>query len=361
MKNLILVLAFTLLGQTFAHAGQTRSFLEWCNDISQRLERVQRDATFLYSSGQHEQAVAKLHNGLVSAAGTQQDDVSSITYKSLTRGIELSELLQVHIDGSSKQNRQIALFLDKYYDFVQNVIRDLDSRFYSYNCRYCKKNIEDLERLYVQFSYRQTKLILDEFAITTPALIYPKGSSELLLKALEVSSHYSAIDLADSMFAELYACNINALEDVNLMLDEHNNTNTPIYSNKQMVQIAYHDATSAIQNTCAPIRPKFSFGNGHSYKSKSNTIYSGRMTVSLKNPKTLSLRHPRYIKKLVISAEGVRRDAKFNVVVNGDIKGTIYVPGRDPSYYVTIEDYVESIQFISEFGKARIFNITILQ
>ena len=29
----------------------------------------------------------------------------------------------------------------------------------------------------------------------------------------------------------------------------------------------------------------------------------------------------------------------FDVIVNGDIKGTIYVPGRDPKYYVTVKEF----------------------
>lgn len=67
-----------------------------------------------------------------------------------------------------------------------------------------------------------------------------------------------------------------------------------------------------------------------------------------------------YIKKIIISAEGVYRDATFDVVVNGDIKGTIYVPDRDPAYFVTIEDSASSIEFVSRSGSARINDIKVV-
>lgn len=61
-----------------------------------------------------------------------------------------------------------------------------------------------------------------------------------------------------------------------------------------------------------------------------------------------------YVKKIYISAEGVRNDAYFDVMVNGDIKGTIYVPGRDPSYVVTVESYTDTLLLRSLSGKAKI-------
>lgn len=52
-----------------------------------------------------------------------------------------------------------------------------------------------------------------------------------------------------------------------------------------------------------------------------------------------------YVKNLIIQAEGVGRDSTIEVMVNGDVKGTLYAPGRDPSYVVTVEDKTSSIEF----------------
>lgn len=52
----------------------------------------------------------------------------------------------------------------------------------------------------------------------------------------------------------------------------------------------------------------------------------------------------RHIRKLYIQAEGYRQDAMFEVVVNGDTKGSVYVPGRDPSYVVTVAETTQSVE-----------------
>jgi hypothetical protein len=61
------------------------------------------------------------------------------------------------------------------------------------------------------------------------------------------------------------------------------------------------------------------------------------------NAHTLRLSEIKRVQKLKVDAEGVREDAIFEVVVNGEVKGTIYVPARDPEYIVTIAESTESI------------------
>jgi hypothetical protein len=45
---------------------------------------------------------------------------------------------------------------------------------------------------------------------------------------------------------------------------------------------------------------------------------------------------------LELDAHGIGADAMFEVIVNGQIKGTVYVPGQDPKYVVTIADETRS-------------------
>jgi len=66
------------------------------------------------------------------------------------------------------------------------------------------------------------------------------------------------------------------------------------------------------------------------------------------------------VKKIIVSAEGVYRDAQAQVIVNGDVKGTIYAPGSDPSYTITIEDYTDSIQFTALTGTLRVNDIKVV-
>lgn len=75
--------------------------------------------------------------------------------------------------------------------------------------------------------------------------------------------------------------------------------------------------------------------------------------------KTIDLRYLFYIKKLYISASGLRNDAYFDVMVNGETKGTVYVPGRDPSYIISVEDYADQITLRSFSGTAMIESLQV--
>lgn len=85
----------------------------------------------------------------------------------------------------------------------------------------------------------------------------------------------------------------------------------------------------------------------------------GRFTVSDSETKTLNLNSPRFIRNIVVQAEGISRDSMVEVMVNGEVKGTIYAPGRDPSYIVTIGEAASSIQFRHRSGGSmRILDVT---
>ncbi|MCM2323704.1 MAG: hypothetical protein NDJ90_10630 [Oligoflexia bacterium] len=64
------------------------------------------------------------------------------------------------------------------------------------------------------------------------------------------------------------------------------------------------------------------------------------------------------IHKLYIQAEGYYSDAYAQVLVNGNVKGTLYVPGRDPHYVVTVEDTASSIEFAAIRGSFRIVSLS---
>lgn len=63
-----------------------------------------------------------------------------------------------------------------------------------------------------------------------------------------------------------------------------------------------------------------------------------------------ALQHPAYVKNLVIQAHGDAAASTIEVMVNGETKGTIYAPGQDPSYVVTVEAQTHSIEFRHRSG-----------
>jgi hypothetical protein len=85
---------------------------------------------------------------------------------------------------------------------------------------------------------------------------------------------------------------------------------------------------------------------------------SGRFVVGLSETQSINLNHSRYIRNIVVQAEGVYHDSMIEVMVNGEVKGTIYAPGRDPSYVVTIGETTSSIQFRHKSGdRMRILSV----
>jgi len=75
------------------------------------------------------------------------------------------------------------------------------------------------------------------------------------------------------------------------------------------------------------------------------TLSNSDFTLGSGQTYSLDLQGWHHVAKLFIQAEGYYSDATFEVVVNGDTKGTVRVPGRDPSYVVTVGEVTNSIQF----------------
>lgn len=74
-------------------------------------------------------------------------------------------------------------------------------------------------------------------------------------------------------------------------------------------------------------------------------VLSGSFWVYPGEVKSINLNNWRYVQKIFVQAQSSRSSTTIEVVTNGDTKGTIYVPGTDPSYVVTIGETVRSIQF----------------
>ena len=214
------------------------------------------------------------------------------------------------------------------------------------------------------------------------------GSTELFLRLVSLSSAYLAHDLRDSFFGTYYACQVSELTDLHLSISRYLQGKglSPYNNPPSMVQRVYRMAKRVLEQgrgrcweRIQPWPPQYNgHGNGHGhdhiYRPPNNRrpgqggtaaplshdILKRSFRLRYGEEMTVPLTSPRYIRKLIISAEGVRNDAIFDVLVNGDIKGTIYVPGRDPSYYVTIEEFAESVEFVSRRGTAKITNIRLI-
>lgn len=52
----------------------------------------------------------------------------------------------------------------------------------------------------------------------------------------------------------------------------------------------------------------------------------------------------KHVRKLYVQGYGIGCATTVEVIVNGDVKGTIYFPGSDPSYVVTVEEAARSVE-----------------
>ncbi len=74
------------------------------------------------------------------------------------------------------------------------------------------------------------------------------------------------------------------------------------------------------------------------------------LNVSIEDTVSFGFGKQYYVKNLVVQAEGISQDSTIEVMVNGNVKGTIYAPGRDPSYVVTVEERTASVEFRHRAG-----------
>jgi hypothetical protein len=92
-------------------------------------------------------------------------------------------------------------------------------------------------------------------------------------------------------------------------------------------------------------------------------LWGGHFVLSRGETESVQLDGFRHVRKVIVQAEGLDSlGGSFEVIVNGDVKGTVYVPGQDPSYVVTVESAASSIQFRhSGGGRIAIRNVKAVQ
>ena len=347
--------------------GSVSSF---CRDRLQVLKNAYRLAEIESQAGNHAKSASILEAGLRSAAARIQPAYgATLTSKAIKRGIVLLENLKATEDSRQKV-RTINNFLFNYFLFVENVSNRLDIPYFNVGRGFSGVSTSNVqfERLFINFAQEQVNMVLSTMSTTAnngrSSTIYPIGSPTLLLTALKVTTAAMANDLSESIFASRYACTIDRLDQVSADIALYLSTRSTYADEYMAIQElvgAVKRATLASARECGQIGG-YGDGDGGYSQSESRTTDALRSSVTLYSGTTQQVRlhGARYIKKLIISAEGIRNDAMFDVVVNGDVKGTIYVPGRDPSYFVTVEDYADSIELVSRNGNALISRILVV-
>lgn len=350
--------------ETTYDARESQDSIEsFCRDRVKGLRSAYRLAEIESQAGNHAVSAAILEKALtVAASQIQPRYASTITSKSIKRGVTLLKSLKAAPETRQKV-RTINNFLFNYFLFVEQVSNELDVPYFQSargGFRHIQANNVKFEKTLVRFAKEQVNMVLGTMSTTAnegrTQVIYPVGSPTLLLTALKVTIASMANDLADSIFASRYACTIEDLTMASEQIGSYLKTKN-----------AYADEYVAVQELVGAVKAAMNGSRGcdtdggyEQEESRTTDAISRPFTLVGGTTEQVRLNGSRYIKKLIISAEGIRSDAMFDVVVNGDVKGTIYVPGRDPSYFVTIEDEADSIEFVSRNGNAIISRILVI-
>jgi len=375
MKNTVMILGLigimatsplTTSSQAFAadRSQEYDSVSSFCRDRLVVIKKAYRLATIESQAGNHDRSLAVLESGLREAdSRITPRYANTLTSKAIKRGLVLLENLK-STEGGRNKVRTLNNFLMNYFLFIEHVSNKLDIPYFSVNNNGFGKISEvntQFETLFVNFAQAQVKMILSTMTMREgyghEATIYPVGAPNLLFKALEVTTLAMANDLRDSIFATRHACTIQSLESLSSEIGDYIETKD-----------AYADDFVAVQEFVGQTErllggSRYCGGRGGlEVREESRTQDAIKDSFSLLNGTTQQVRlnGGKQIKNIIISAEGIRGPAVFDVVVNGEVKGTVYVPDRDPSYFVTIKDYTNSIELVSRTGTALISRILVV-
>lgn len=347
---------------TNSESEDLSSVSSFCRDRLTVLKSAYRRAEIESQAGNTANSAALLEQGLRDASlRINPRFANALTAKAIRRGIALLENLKA-TENNRQKVRAINNFLFNYYIFIEDVSNRLDIPYFSSNSgfsRIANSNMQ-FERLFVNFAQEQVNMVISTMTTSVNEgrgeTIYPIGSPDLVLTALKVTTIAMANDLSDSIFAARYACTIEALDnvssDIGRYLDGHSTYGDDF--------IAIQELVGATKRAVSGARACNGGGMESTPASRTSDALNRAIRLESGTTQQVRLNGSQYIKKLIISAEGVRNDAMFDVVVNGDVKGTVYVPGRDPSYFVTIDDNADSIELVSRGGAAIISRILIV-
>lgn len=339
-----------------AHAQANAPFSQWCQNRLRILERHQEQALREVQRQAPMQAAFTLMNGLDEALQRLEPYYQgSLTIKAMRRGRDNANVILQDLGERQLWAKSMVNYLFAQYDFVRRVAQQLDIPFYRpAPCHYCQKENLELERHFVRFALEQVRLPIEKLVWREGAMIYPLGEAKTFLKALELTSAQSATDLEQSLFATRHACLIDDLWTLHKALATDWGRSEPV-----AVQEFYHSAARLVGNSCGSSRERRDGQTLAGHGERLNS-WPDSFPQVLNEGKILRFQvdSSRPLAKLVITAEGWGSEAEVDVLVNGDLKGNLFLPRRDPVYYISTDgEYAETILLIGRRGTARIQSI----
>lgn len=215
------------------------SIIYWCNESTIILQEAKAEAIDLWGfKNDRVGAVRTFYEGMLSALNSTADGEinfnSSITYRVISRGLGLAQALGVPqiINGDfrniskDKDLEEIMNFMNFYYDFIAQTTHHLDKKFYApyFSQKICKNNCTsipevqtiELEREMVKHSTSLLTQWRSQFVKPhVDGGLYTNIQTTLFLRGLNYLGSEVVKDLNDSLFRNVYECQLKQLQNLN--------------------------------------------------------------------------------------------------------------------------------------------------
>ncbi len=295
------------------------------------------------------------------------DHGSPLTKKLIDRGILYARNIKTAFQEGGFTKTEIhteTYFLEGYVQMIINAWEEIDQDYYipyyhSYERRcsphyYCEDfSYIDFHRKYIEYVIKEIEFVLNNFTeeshiVYRGPMILPIGDVRAVLLISEIMSIKVSKDILETLWPYKYGYIAFRLQELHKNLKDFNRKNN---------RLVYPDAVAAL-NSSRGIHSTFLFAveelekeGGHYSRKVHNPVLARNIFLSSNNPEyTIHLNYSIRINCLVVTGEAYRSDGRVKVLVNGQIKGDLYLPRRDPQYVVNVDSRANSIRFVMEQG-----------
>lgn len=214
-------------GSGIGGGNSQTTLIDWCDQASEMLDETRLNAQEKLGLYNDKMSALKIYfEGLRDALEISQNQTatSSITYRAILRGLNLSaqlgiiDLVYGNGNYSAKKLDDAIYFLDDYYQFVLSTAYQYDQRFLATNCVDCtrpsRRSIDQLEKEFIHFVTSQVRFWVNKFI---PEQSNREGAFSTIslnnaLQGLAYLAEVSALDLETSYYSNVYKCQSNQLK-----------------------------------------------------------------------------------------------------------------------------------------------------
>lgn len=329
---------------------------EWCSRVTRLLKRELMRANRQIEQDQLLVAKQILKDALIIISESLHLDpsqASPMTKKLIDRGVIYIDALDQEFEQGTIRDGDtltILLFLTGYVDLILNTEETLDRPWYiPYYYSGGRRDHEHFDFLafsqkYLWYAKTQLSFLANHFSRLErrngEMVVTPIGNPRAFLKLSELGTFFVADDIANTLEAYRHACLVLDLKLLSEMLRDFN-----VFKDRSVfstVPQALSQTRSALDHALQDLSGYISVLKPDQFETWN--VLGSRLYVTSGQVESVNLGEPRYVQKLTIQAQAQRSEAIMEVLANGEVKGTIHLPARDPSYVVTVAAVTDSIE-----------------